>query len=143
MAVIVDTNFFLSLVHPKDPNANKAQKILTDLSDGSFGLLYTSNYVVAESCTLVAVRTRNNLQTLNHLANLFWGNKKIAIEIWSNQEIDTKTWKQFIKINQDKKDKSGILSFVDVNLIVLTQEHNIDTIMSFDKYFDGFLNRLS
>ena len=91
MAVIVDTNFFLSLVHPKDPNANKAQKILTDLSDGSFGLLYTSNYVVAESCTLVAVRTRNNLQTLNHLANLFWGNKKIAIEIWSNQEIDTKT----------------------------------------------------
>ena len=143
LAVILDTNFFLSLTHPNDPYAHKGKKILEDLADGSFGLLYTTNYVISETCTLVAVRTKNNENAFDHLENLFWGDKKIAIELWVNQELENETWKHFKKINNGKRFKSGILSFVDVNLIIMAQNHNIDTIVSFDKHFDVFLNRLS
>ncbi|MFX1254348.1 MAG: hypothetical protein ACFFCZ_22240 [Promethearchaeota archaeon] len=32
MGVLLDTNFYLSLIHPKDPNAQRGAEILQELS---------------------------------------------------------------------------------------------------------------
>ena len=143
MAVLLDTNFFLGLVHPKDSNAERSVEILNLLADGSQGLLYTTNYVIVETCTLVAVRTNNNSSAFKHLDKILWGENRIASVLWSDKNLDDKTWDLFKKINQSGAKKSKIVSFVDVNLIILAQNHNIGSIVSVDDHFDGFLNRIS
>lgn len=143
MAILLDTNFYLGLVHPKDPNASRAREILELLSEGSYGLLYTTNYVISESCTLVAVRTKNNKDAFNNLQSLFWGDNCIANVLFSDKELVSKTWILFKKMNKPNFKKFKIVSFVDTNLIITAQNHNIDYIVSVDDHFDNFLTRIS
>ncbi|HKZ39575.1 MAG TPA: hypothetical protein VJ044_01355, partial [Candidatus Hodarchaeales archaeon] len=69
----------MSLVHPKDLNAGSGARILTELADGHFGLVYTTNLVIAETTTLTAARTRGNARALDYLESLFWGDNRIGI----------------------------------------------------------------
>lgn len=143
LAILLDTNFYLGLVHPKDPNASRSAEILELLSEGTYGLLYTTNYVIAETSTLVAVRTKNNATAFNNLQDLFWGNKSIAKVLFSDEELVSKTWTLFKKINKPNFKKFKIVSFVDTNQIITAQSHNIEYIVSVDDHFDNFLTRIS
>ncbi|KKN03216.1 hypothetical protein LCGC14_1110100 [marine sediment metagenome] len=70
MAVLLDTGFYLGLVHPADENALRAGEILKELSTGKYGLLYSTNLVFSEVTTLVYIRTNGNKGVLNNLEEI-------------------------------------------------------------------------
>ncbi|MHA1283078.1 MAG: type II toxin-antitoxin system VapC family toxin [Promethearchaeota archaeon] len=142
MGIFLDTGFYLGLCHPKDRHAKDSERILENLKDGTYGLLYSSNLIISEATTLAAVRTNSNPEVLNHLGDLFWGKNKIATILHFNADKESETWELFKKININKKKSEKIMSFVDVSSIILCKTHQIDKIVSFDSHFDGFLERI-
>ncbi len=142
MGVFLDTSFYLSLVHPKDANAKRGGEILKVLSTGKYGLVYTTNYIMVESATLVVARTLGNPTILADLESILFGEDKIAEFITIAPEIETETWNLFKKINVNVKDRKKIISFVDISSIVICQQNQLDYIISFDEHFDSFLTRI-
>ncbi len=142
MAVLLDTGFYLGLVHPADENALRAGEILKELSTGKYGLLYSTNLVFSEVTNLVYIRTNGNKGVLNDLEELLWGEDKIVIQLFTNTEYEKKTWKLFKKINENIKSKRNFMSFVDTSLLVHAKESNIDYIASFDEEFENHIARL-
>jgi len=142
MGVFLDTSFYLSLVHPKDVNAKRGGEILKVLSTGKYGLVYTTNYIMVESATLVVARTLGNSTILADLESILFGEDKIAEFITIAPEIETETWNLFKKINVNVKDRKKIMSFVDISSIVICQQNQLDYIISFDEHFDSFLTRI-
>ena len=142
MGVFLDTNFFLGLVHPKDPHSDRSDEILLDLKSGKYGLLYTSNLIIAEATSLAFIRTKGNKEVLSDLYELLWGENRIASRIELDSTLEIVTWNLLNKVNTGLKGKKGFLSFVDVSIIVLAQNKNIDFLVSFDEHFDGFIKRI-
>ena len=142
MGVFLDTGFYLGLCHPKDQHADKSEKILKLLSEGEYGLLYSSNLIVTEVTTLAAVRSNNNINVLNHLENLIWGKQKIATILHFESYLESETWELFKKINAIDLKDSRPMSFVDIASIILCQHHQINNIVSFDPHFDRFLGKI-
>lgn len=142
MGVFLDTGFYLGLCHPKDQRADKSEKILKLLSEGEYGLLYSSNLIVTEVTTLAAVRSNNNINVLNHLENLIWGKQKIATILHFESYLESETWELFKKINAIDLKDSRPMSFVDIASIILCQHHQINNIVSFDPHFDRFLGKI-
>jgi predicted nucleic acid-binding protein len=142
MGVFLDTNFFLSLVHPKDSNAKRGGELLQELSTGIHGLLYTSNLVIAEAATLTAARTKGNSVILQDLEDLFYGESKLAEILPVTGDIERETWKLFKQVNANLRSKAKLMSFIDISHVILAQRHQLEKIVSFDDHFDRFLTRL-
>ncbi len=142
MGILLDTGFYLGLVHPDDDNAKRSEEILKELSTGKYGLLYSTNLVFSEIITLVFRRTNGNKLVLQDLEELLWGNDKIAIQLFTNSEYERKTWKFFKRINERVKVKRNFLSFVDTSLLVHAKESNVDYIVSFDEQFENHIARI-
>lgn len=142
IAVFLDTGFYLGLCHPKDKHAKNCEKILKILSQGDYGLLYTSSFIISEATTLVAIRTKSHKKILEFLGKYIWGKEKIATILPFESELERQTWELFKKINTtDLKDKNP-MSFVDVSSVILCKHHQIEKIVSFDSHFDRFLERI-
>ena len=143
-AILLDSGFYLSLVHPRDQNAGSGTRILTELADRHFGLVYTTNLVIAETTTLTAARTRGNARALDYLESLFWGNNRIGIVLSITPSLELETWSPFEKVNSSlERRNDNVLSFVDVSLVILSRHHQIEYVASFDKQLDRFLRRVS
>jgi predicted nucleic acid-binding protein len=121
LAVFIDTGFFLSITHPKDSNASRGGEILEEIGKKVYGILFTSDLVIAELMSLGWIRTRGDRKFIADLESRLWG---------------------FTKYNQDVTDKADFISFVDVTSIVLCKKLRVDTILSFDDHFDRFLTRV-
>jgi len=142
MGAFLDTGFYLGLCHPKDKYAEQSEKILKELATGNFGVLYTSHFIINEVATLVSIRSNNNRKVFNHLEKLLWGEEKIASILPFELNNEHETWEVFKKVNTiDLKDKKP-MSFTDISSIILCAHHQIEYIVSFDRHFDGFLQRI-
>ena len=143
MAIFLDTGFFLGLIHSKDKNFNRAQELLIEIQTGKFGQIYSSRLIMAETATLVAVRTHKNPKALKKAKSLFIGDLQIATILPLTEIVEKKTWDIFIKANSyGNPSKKKILSFVDCSNISICKEHGIENIIAFDGDFDGWLRVL-
>lgn len=142
MGIILDTGFYLGLIHPKDTNAPQSEKIFKDLNTGKYGLIYSTNLIFSEIGTLTFKRTNGNKDILQDLGELLWGEDKIAIELFTSGEHELQTWTLFQKLNSSIKSMKNFLSFVDTSLLVHAKELDINYIVSFDSQFDGHLMRI-
>ena len=141
MAVFLDTGFYLGLIHSKDQNYNRAQELLIEIQTGKLGQIYSSGLIMAETATIVAVRTRKNPKLLKEAKDLFIGDFQIATLLSLTETAEKEIWNIFIKANSTKESsKKKILSFVDSSNIVLCKEHRINNIIAFDGDFKGWLN---
>ncbi len=140
MAIFLDTGFYIGLVHPKDDNYEKSQQLLRTLKTGVYGQLFTSNFIMAESATLVASRTGNNIRAMHNIRELFLGSGQIAIILRLNADIEKDAWDLFQKINTEKS--SEVVSFVDCTNITLCRHYSLENILSFDSHFDGWITRI-
>ncbi len=142
MGIFLDTGFFMGICHPKDPYHENSKRLLRDMSQGMYGLIYTSPYIIAEASTLLLIRTHNHPRRLEKFETLLFGPKKfIRILAWS-PIIDVEIFKLFRDLNAAKSDKQ-YLSFIDVSNIYLCRHYQIEKIVSYDAYFDAFLTRIS
>ena len=145
MAIFLDTGFFLGLIHAKDANFQRAQELLIDIQTGIYGQIYSSRLVMAETATIVAVRTHQNPKALKKARGLFTGNLQIATILSLTETTEEDTWNIFIKANSTEKPpkKKKILSFVDCSNVALCKEHGIEKIAAFDGDFKGWLEVIS
>ena len=140
MAIFLDTGFFLGLVYPSDPYYERSKELLKILKTGKYGQIFTSTYIIAETLTLVAVRSRNNSIVLKEIDEFFRGDKQIARILRPDEQIENEFLKLFLKINTNPKKKT--VSFVDCSNIIFCRKHAIDNILAYDRHFDPWLTRL-
>lgn len=140
MAIFLDTGFFLGLVDPNDKFYERSAELLILLKSGKFGQIFTSTYIIAETCTLVSTRTRNNPIALKEISDLLKGDKQIASVLRPDDQFESDAMKLFIKINKNSKKKA--ISFVDCSNIIFCRNRAIDNILTYDRHFDAWLTRL-
>nr|MDO8118676.1 PIN domain-containing protein [Candidatus Sigynarchaeota archaeon] len=140
MGILLDTGFYLGLIHPKDEHRQDCLRLLDVIKDGTYGAVYTSNYIMTETATLCAVRSDRNPKVLEQCKEYFTGALKIAIIIYSRDVHDEEAWTLFLTMNKDRSLKKPI-SFVDCNSIVIAKQFHIEHIVSFDPHFDAWLTR--
>ncbi len=141
MAIFLDSGFYLGLIHVEDKHHERAREWLQLLKSGSFGQMYTSNFVMAETATIVASRTKGNPLALEKTRQLFAGGLQIATIIRASEQDEENAWNLFLKISKSKDIRSieGIVSFVDCTCIVICQSHDIEFIATFDNHFKPWL----
>ena len=134
MDIFIDTGIFVAVLNSDDDSHPRAKELWKKALKGEFGQIYTSDYVIDETVTLILARTKNH--------NLAIKSGKYIIDsprinkIWLNQGIFQQTWEKF----QQLKDKK--LSFTDCTSITLVETKLIKQIMSFDCGFDGLVSRI-
>ncbi len=141
MAIFLDSGFYLGLIHGEDKHHGRAREWLQRLKSGFFGQMYTSNFVMAETATIVASRTKGNPLALEKTRQLFAGALQIATIIRANEQDEENAWNLFLKISKSKDILTigGIVSFVDCTSIVLCQSRDIEFIATFDGHFKPWL----
>ncbi len=140
MAIFLDTGFFIGLVNPKDTHYKRSAELLNLLKTGKYGQIFTSTYILAETLTLVGVRTRNNSIAFKEVDDFFKGDKKIARILRPDDQIENDTLKLFLKVNKQSKTKT--VSFVDCSNIIFCRKRAIDNILAYDRHFNAWLSRL-
>jgi len=137
MAILLDTGFFFGLLSIKDHHHQQSQSILKDLIKNKYGKIYTTNFILGESLTLINVRTKGKrLDLLEKMKQLFLGPLAIA-----NLLSIENSWLESIFTLQKKLTTPGNpLSFTDASNIVLCQKFEIQNIVSYDKHYSGLLN---
>ena len=143
MTAFLDTGFFLSIVHPQDPNSTRGNELLDEIGTKKFGILFTSDAIIAEVMSLAWIRTNGHDVILRDLVSLLWGEQKLSKILFINQAILEETRQNFIKYNKDTRTKDEFLSFVDTSSVVLCEKYKLNAIISFDSHFDRFMKRIS
>jgi uncharacterized protein len=142
MGIFLDSGFYLGMIHLKDENHKRAIELLSEMRSGRFGQIYTSNHIMDETATLVAIRTLKNTTAINKIRSYFSGDMQIASILRLEPNEEEAAWNLFEKINRNSKDKSEIISFTDCTNIVCCQQYQIEFILSFDDHFDGWITRV-
>jgi predicted nucleic acid-binding protein len=143
MAIFLDSGFFMGLCHPADENHQASVNIFRRMSNEEYGMIYTSPYVIAETATLMMIRTRNNQEKITKFFGYVYGeNSFMDVLPWS-ADLDLKTFTLFQKVNSPNLEKKEWRSFVDVSNIAFCQEFDIDMIAAFDGHFDLFLTLIN
>ena len=142
MAIFLDTGFFLGLCLPKDSFHENSKRLLQEMSKGTYGLIYTSPYIIAETSTLLLIRTHNHLGLLKKFETLVFGDKRFFQILSWTPTLDAEVFKLFLKLNRKAKSKKEYFSYIDVTSIYLCQYHQIENILSYDSHFDIILNRI-
>lgn len=139
MGILLDTGFLFSLKIKQDTFHSETIKLFKNTDWKSYGLIATSNLVVNELYTLVNIRTKGNLNALEKLDALIWGEEKFFNIIF----LQPQEFKETAIIMKKYSTPERILSFVDASLIYLSNKLNFTTIVSYDSHFDGILVRIS
>jgi predicted nucleic acid-binding protein len=135
MGVFIDTSVFIALHNADDRYHQKSKELIKNALKGNLGRIYTSDYIIDEAVTTALVRTRKHDIAVD-LGTYIIGSPRI-IKLTVDQDTFKAAWTKF-KTLEDKA-----LSFTDCTSIALTEKHGINHIMSFDRGFDGLIQRIS
>lgn len=138
--IFLDTGFYISLVDSRDEHYTSALEILQELHSGKWGVVYTSNFVMAESATLVAVRTKKYEPAMRAMFQLFRGEGQLATLLRVQESTEMKAWDLFFKINSPAGDRP--ISYVDCTNIILCQQAHIPAIVAYDAHYAPWLARI-
>lgn len=142
MGIFIDTSFFLGLIHPKDVNHSRSVELLKEMSRGKFGLIYTSSFIIAETATIILIRTKNNGELLQDFYDLIYGPDQFIRMIPWSHTLEKNTWQIFQAHNIKAKTKKEYLSFIDASNISYCRNFKIEQIIGFDGDFDPYLLRI-
>ncbi|MBA3043814.1 type II toxin-antitoxin system VapC family toxin [archaeon] len=128
MTCFIDTSMFVAAYNKKDKYHSDANKILSDAFEGEYGTIYTSDYILNETITLILKRMKN-VKIAKQLGNAILSSPRINLVV-----IDTRivlnAYTTFIK-------KSYLFdSFTDYTSYEMTKEYNIEHLLSYDSDFD-------
>lgn len=126
LSIFVDSDAFVALIKKDDSNHKRAEQIFNALQDRDV-VFYTSNYVFAESVTVISQRIGKDIalqfiETLKAKGTLF-------STIWVTKEIE----KEAIKIFEKQQSKN--ISLVDCSNMAIIEINKFDGIFSFDKNY--------
>ncbi len=140
MPAFIDSGMFVAAYNTRDSNHKSAQEIIKAAIDGRHGPLYTSDYVFDEAVTLMLARTKNPKHALG-----------LGLFILGDPSKQAESFAQMISVDEDafkeswslfRKYAARGLSFTDCTILALMKRENIDTLLSFDRSFDGIVQRV-
>jgi hypothetical protein len=111
---------------------------MESLLGGEIGSSFTSDYVFDEAVTVALMRTGRHDVAVD-LGNLILGvdRPRFVTVLPVGEGIFDDSWSIFMRYSERG------LSFTDCSSIALVRKLDIESIISFDKGFDGILSRLS
>jgi len=125
--IFVDTGGFYASKVVNDVNHPSASSIEKAISEGKYGKMVTTNYVLDELYTLLRGRVSHE-QTIQ-IGETIRKSPNIRI-IWILEALEEKAWDSF-KINQDKT-----YSFTDCTSFIVMQSLGIDIAFTYDSHFE-------
>ena len=127
MRVFIDSGGFLAVMDRDDP-LHVAARDLSARLESSRSQLYTSNYIVDETCTLVRARTSHRL------AAQFLRSLRISgiILLRVTPAIEAEAERIFLRY----ADKD--FSFTDCTSFALIETKRLDAVLSFDRHFSQY-----
>jgi predicted nucleic acid-binding protein len=135
MAVFIDTGIFVALHNADDEFHLRSKELMKQALKSDFGRIFTSDYIIDEAVTTALVRTKRH-DLAHDLGRSIIESPRIT-KLWVGEDVFELAWKKFSAF----KDK--FLSFTDCTSIAIIETRAIKQIMSFDRGFDGLVNRIS
>ena len=128
MRVFIDTGAFCALSIVKD-QFNQEAKLINKYLEKESSLLYTSNFILDETYTLIKARS-SHLTSIKFMKEI----EKSSIEVLSViPEIESKAKNIFKKYDLPR------LSFTDCTSFALIEENMLDSVFAFDEHFKTYL----
>jgi len=140
MSVFIDTGVFVGYVNKKDENYGIAVNLLERIMRNKYRAAFTSDYVFDEAVTVALYRTKDIRKAID-VGKLIVGDEEKRITRFVNilpvsKSIFNEVWGLFSKYPEK------MMSFTDCTSIALIRGREIDYIASFDRDFDGIVNRV-
>ncbi len=131
MSAFLDTGLFVAFHNQKDALHSEAAGLMPRALKGEFGALYTSDHVFAESVTLALARAKR-MDMAEDIGRMILDSPRITLLYGS--EVFREAWDAFRRYRK--------LSLADCVSVELMRAHGIDRILSFDRGFDGIVERV-
>jgi len=131
MRLFLDTSALIAMEDKDDHNHTSAIEFRSKLVEGKtpFRSLYTSNYVLDETLTLLRMK-------LGHRVAVSFGetimSSKAVKTIWVEVKADSLAWEIF------KKHRDKEFSYTDCTSFALMEREAISTAFTFDKHFNQY-----
>jgi hypothetical protein len=137
MSVFVDSGVFIAFHNVRDANHGRALELMREMASGRLGSIYTSDYVFDEAVTVALIRTKRPEVAIT-LGKIILGEltKPFLTVLRVDEEAFKEAWKLFSRY------AGKGLSFTDCTSIALMRIRNIESLVSFDKSFDGIVPRI-
>ena len=138
MSVFIDTGVFYAHQDESAPRHDVALETLSTVSAGSYGRLFTSEYIYDEVVTLVRQRT-GRFEDAKRVGDRIRGIDPFpsAFEmLFVTESVFEQTQDTFERYDDQS------LSFTDASTIALVERYDIDAVVSFDDDFDGIVDRV-
>lgn len=126
MNVFIDTSAFYAALSRTDSNHGRAVEDWSKLMDDSSAKLFTSNYVVVETCALVRQRLGDKA-VRSFLADIL----PLAAVLWIDQKTHCAAVAAMLACCRRGP------SLVDCSSFVLMREHGITRALAYDTHFES------
>ena len=139
MSIFLDTGVFIAFENPRDTNHRAAIGLIEAAAEGTWGEVFTSDYVFDEAVTAALIRTQRPDAALR-VGRLILGMGplgRLTGLVYVSPELFLRSWQWFLRLI-----KRG-LSFTDCTTLELMRSLGVGEIASFDADFDGFVVRRS
>lgn len=139
-SAFIDTNIFIAFANKRDRDHVQAVELFDKVRLGEFGVTYTSDCIFDEAVTTALVRTRRQALAVR-VGKMILGSREESIPppvtlIMVDERVFEEAWRTF------KEGRFEGLSFTDHTILAQLKEFNIDTLISFDRGFDGLTRRV-
>lgn len=132
MTIFLDTGIFFSTYNLDDVLNRDGAAIYVSAFSGKWGAVYTSDYIIDETCTLLKIRAGSEF-SVKFLKTL---RESVRISIL---RVDERIFEKTCEIFEKYHEKAG-LSFTDASTIALLREADIEFLASFDsRSFEGIV----
>ena len=140
MSIFIDTGIFVAFANKRDNHNKRAVELIDQIRKGGYGMPYTSDYVLDETITTSLVRSRS-VEVAVRAGTLILGSKEKGIPaipqlVRVDEKVIQEAWNMFRSSRHPK------LSFTDHTILSQARAIAGGSIMSFDKDFDGLLDRV-
>jgi hypothetical protein len=138
MTVIVDTGV-LYADHDRDASRHDvASDALETVYDGELGLPFVSDYVYDEAVTLT-LRRAGSFSAAKRLGDRLRGVDPYPAA-YELLHVSAAVFADAVDVFE--RDDDQRLSFTDATTVALCRRHDVDSVLSFDDDFDGFVERI-
>ena len=133
--ILVDTGVITAFYNSRDDHHSRSLVLLNNLRQGIYGTGILTDYILDETVTLLFARYKKAGVALQ--AGEVIITEKLGKFLPMTFDLIKKTWDKYQKLI------SKGLSFTDCSLLTVAEYLECNDILSFDKEFDGLINRIS
>ena len=134
MSVFLDTGVLVASRNASDRNHARAKELMKSILQGEHGEIFTSDYVIDETLTLMLRRTKRLDMTIN-VGEYILSSPRIK-KLRVSEEVFDAAWEKFKALGERP------MSFTDCTSLALIEMGGIGRIASFDFGFDGLVERI-